>query len=241
MKTISMTAYKRPAYEREVLLSLEKAKRPGWGWFRMNRDSFDCERLGVDANTLKAVSRAFEAGSDFNLHIEDDTVLSPDAIDLCDWFYSSPQRDDYVLLSLHSMSHEDAFARPLALYEAARFCPWGWAITRAMWERWILPEWGGKHRVDPKGWDWSVDLTVQRHGLKVLKPSLSRTRNIGRDGGTYETPGHWDEWTKGLTVSAGGYGTAFEITSKLLFLPPLDDWAVEEIRLEQEEKQYQNG
>jgi hypothetical protein len=190
--------------------------------------------FGVDANTLRAIKAAFDNGSAFNLHVEDDTVLSPDALDLCDWFFDLDERSRYAMLCLHSYSKD--LSQPLAIVEDARFCPWGWAITRAMWYGWVEPEWMGKHRVHPMGWDWSVGLTLQRHGLKVLRPVLSRVRNIGRDNGTYETPEHWDEWAKDLVHSPGGFGNRFEITSRITEMPPVEDWVTEELRLEAGEK-----
>ena len=231
MKTISMTAWRRPDYERQVVNSIGEALRPDWRWFQKFTDApAGPQNRGVDANTLYALQAAFAAGSDFNLHVEDDTVLSPDALDLCDWFYEHPERDNYAMLVLHWMSR--SVEKPLDVLEDARFCPWGWAITRGMWERYFLPEWGGKHRVDPKGWDWSMSLTLQRHGLKVLRPSLSRTRNIGREGGTYETPEHWDSWATDLVHSPGGFGKDFRITDRIVEMPPVEDWAVEEMGLE---------
>jgi hypothetical protein len=247
MKSISMTAYRRPEYEQQVMDSLDSQLTREWQYTVLSRDHVAAvDHRGCDANTLRAIQQAFAYGSDFNLHIEDDTVLSPDALDLCDWFYRLPERDDYVLLNLLAHSkpcrHCDGnfrivpddlcpYCRPLDVLESSRFNSWGWAITRGMWEKWLLPEWNAKNRTHPMGWDWSVGLTIQRHGLKTLHPALSRVKNIGRENGTYETPEHWDSWAKGLVASPGGFGKDFRITDRIQTMPPVDGWVTEEIEL----------
>jgi hypothetical protein len=229
MKSISMTAYRRPEYENQVCKSLApQLQRSAWRFTPCFDAPPPCNR-GCDANTLAAISINFSRGSDFNLHIEDDTVLSPDALDLCDWFYRLPERDDYVLLNL--FAHSKTLDRPLDVLESARFNSWGWAITRGMWEKWILPEWNAKKQTHPMGWDWSVGLTIQRHGLKTLHPALSRVKNIGRENGTYETPEHWDSWAKDLVASPGGFGKEFRITERIAEMPPVDGWVTEELEL----------
>ena len=231
MKTISMTAYRRPEYETTVIASLlvnTPSLRQG-NFLGVCRDQDGEKNIGCDNNTLKAIEGAFEEGSDFNLHLEDDTVLSPDALALCNWFYNLPERDNYVLLNLHAHSKADALERPLDVVESARFSSWGWAITRKQWETVVRPEWNAKKRFHPMGWDWSVGLTIQRHGLKTLRPVLSRVRNIGRENGTYETPEHWDEWAKDLVHSPGGFGRDFRIAERLAAMPPVDEWVTQEL------------
>jgi hypothetical protein len=263
-RSISMTAFSRPDYTLQALYSIAQTQGScEWPFFASvdgvdhpDRDTvllhqchavrevfrsrrpgfpgvhFQEERLGCDANTLQAIQTAFSAGSDFNLHVEDDTVLSPDALELCDWFYRYPKRDDYACLCLHSLSHDES--HPLELVEASTFCAWGWAITREMWERWFLPEWCAKKH-HPRGWDWSMSLTMQKHGLKCLHPVLSRVKNIGRDQGEYETPEHHDEWTKGLVQSRGWHGD-FGVTEFLTddFAQHQEQWYLDELKAEAE-------
>jgi hypothetical protein len=256
MKSISMTAYRRPEYENQVLESVIP-QIAGTAWqFYQTYDREPPDNYGCDRNTLFSISRAFLHGSEFNLHIEDDTVLSPDALDLCDWFWRLPERDDYVLLNLFAYSKSLKCAvckgvgapwnnsasvpctvcgglgnRGLDVLESARFNSWGWAITRGMWEKYLLPEWNAKKQTNPMGWDWSVGLTIQRHGLKTLHPALSRVKNIGRENGTYETPEHWDSWAKDLVASPGGFGKEFRITERIAEMPPVDGWVTEELEL----------
>lgn len=240
MRTISFTGYRRLEYEERVMDSIfgkDDHSGPIHGSQYRFLPCYDMgppNNVGCDANTFRAIQAAFNAGSEFNLHLEDDTVISPDALDLCDWFFRHPERGNYVLLNLHAMSKGGAhpwmgYELPLDLVESARFNSWGWAITRDMWQRYILPEWNQKKHAHPLGWDWSMSLTIQRHGLKTLRPVLSRVLNIGRENGTYETPDHWDSWAKDLVASPGGFGKEFRIAERIGTMPPMEQWVHDEL------------
>jgi hypothetical protein len=238
MKTISVIAYNRPAYLRRVLEALEKCRgvenykvfvsvddaahqletllaahgsMPAmFGHERYHVWAPRCERLGVDWHPKQVYDCIFDLeGSDFNVMLEDDTVPSPDALELADWFCEHGR--EYAYLSLHngSTKPED----PTALEENMRFCPWGWACTREMWQKWFAPNWNCKVN-EPAGWDWSMGVIIQRNGLKCLNPRMSRTLNIGREGGVYETPDHFDSF-HGPTVAHDGSPVEYRIASRL--------------------------
>src|SRR5574340_426440 len=174
MKTIGLTAFRRPEYEKRVMQSVKDLNHIDRGYrFFTFHDRENGGHLGCDRNMFRSISQCFEYGSEFHVQIEDDTLLAPDALDLADWFFNHPERDNYVLLNLHA--HSKDLSQPLDIHEHYGFTSWGWAITREMWERWILPNWGGKHRVHPMRWDWSVSYALRKNGLKTLSPILSRT------------------------------------------------------------------
>ena len=230
MKTISFTGWRRPSYEKQVLASIAKQPEIGEYAFFPCYDKPAPNNIGCDASIFKAVSQAFAAGSEFNLHVEDDTLLSPDALSLCNWFLDELEnRDDYALLNLHA--HSKDISNPLDMVESPKFNSWGWAITANNWYGKIVPEWN-KKKIPPRGWDWSLSLIIQRHGLKTLRPKLSRVLNIGREGGTYESPAHYDSWLRDLVHSPGGFGNDFRIVERITNFPPLDDWAIRELEAE---------
>lgn len=266
MKTISMTAWCRPSYTDRVMDSIRDARGSAeWPFFAsVDGDEhpeqatslghqveqvrrvfqrryagypaarFHRYRIGCNAHIRQAVEMAFDAGSDFNLHVEDDIVLSPDALELCDWFYSLPNRDEYVCLNLFSDWKPEP-GKELSMAEHFSFYPWGWACTRAMWEKYLAPEWDTK-RFGPTGWDWSVGMTIQRHGLKVLRPFLSRALNIGRDQGLHMSPAHWDENFGNQLVSDGTHGKDFHIGQRLPadYAQHPDQWYLDELKAERE-------
>jgi len=249
VKAIAVLAYNRPDYLHRTLTALSACRGIEDYTVVVSVDdgqhqketakvarSFPCvnvkllhyRRLGVDEHPRWLYDVLFR-NHDFIVAIEDDVVPSPDALELCDWFHDLPEQSQYACLCLHS--HSRCPDHPLMVREHMRFSPWGWAFTRDTWNKYLLPEWNLKPETPHGGvgWDWSVNLTIQRHGLKVLYPSLSRTLNIGRERGTYENPVSWDEWTRGLIASDGTYGNRYRIASHL---PPgyeqdVDCWVKE--------------
>jgi len=220
--TVTICAYDRPDYLLQVLESLHAAMElcPE---FQINRILLGIDHGGMDNEVLVQDSRVLEVirwpqhlgvsehprrllqhvfmelRSDFNLHLEDDTVLAPDALRLVEWFRSL-MPDPAHILSLHSHvlplhpddPHTEVWRPDPALVKPRdTFGVWGWATTAYVARRYILPWWNHR-REEPIGWDWSLTDTVRRHGLKVLSPALSRVRNIGRDGGVHATPETWD-------------------------------------------------
>jgi hypothetical protein len=189
-----------------------------------------------------------DTNSDFNVMLEDDTVPSADTLELANWFYENGQYEAgltadfmrehgrfppetesgrYAYLSLHngSTKQED----PSALEENMRFCPWGWACTREMWQKWFAPNWNCKVN-EPRGWDWSMGVIIQRNGLKCLNPRMSRTLNIGREGGVYETPDHFDSF-HGPTVAHDGSPVEYRIASRLPagYAQDVESWVKEAV------------
>lgn len=164
------------------------------------------EHLGVSEAPRRLLQYAFsELGTSFNVHIEDDILISPDALRLCLWFerlsYFDPAWDkrSRILLSLHS--HSQTLERPEAVIPRRDFGVWGWACPRFTWNTWIAPYWNHK-RTGKIGWDWSVSKTMKDNGLSALCPVLSRSRNIGREGGVHQRPEEFDQEMTGL-VAAG--------------------------------------
>jgi hypothetical protein len=208
------------------------------------------KHFGVDDHPKNVYDIVFgNQQSDFNVMLEDDVVPALDALELADWFYENGQfqaglsadfvRDRkeipeyesgrYAALLLHSGSTDQS--NPLALNELSRFCPWGWATTREMWDRWWAPNWNCKQNEPCHGRDFSMGVVIQRNVLKCLKPALSRSLNIGREGGVYETPGHHDEWTKGLVSSDGTHGKEYFVQGRLQpgYDNDMDGWVKEAV------------
>jgi len=257
MKTISVIGYNRPEYltrtltalsqcrgieDYEIIVSVDDAANQmdtlvtahsfaAASWHdRFHVWAHPFGKLGVNRHPRDVYDHLFSwFQTDFTVVFEDDIVPSPDALELCDWFYNLPTRDEYACLLLHGATKDQS--NPLRVDEFNRFCPWGWAFTRAAWENIFRPEWNAKPETPSggTGWDWSCGLTIQRHALKVLVPVLSRTLNIGREGGTYESPDNWDEWAKELVASDGTHGKDYLIGNRLPagYEKDVDSWVTE--------------
>jgi len=105
LRVITMTAYRRPAYIREVLAALAQCDgiadwlllpnvEPGHeeviDAFRQwsaceSRLAVNKERMGLNRNTQEALVRALLLRAAVVVHLEDDTVPSPDALRYFDW------------------------------------------------------------------------------------------------------------------------------------------------------------
>ena len=108
------------------------------------------EHMGVSEAPRRLLQYVFmERQSEFNVHLEDDTVLSPDALALAEW-YRSEQRTDprmwdkIVCLNLFAYSGADADACPERVARTHRFGSWGWACTYLSWWLWFSHHWNAK-------------------------------------------------------------------------------------------------
>ena len=216
MRTITLVAYNRLGYLKQLVASLQTNILDGYTLFigveptdqtvvdfcqkldfmptvvTLNR-----QRLGVSANPLATISRAFDSGSEFNIALEDDLVISPDALDLAEWFRCL-QNNNYFCLNLFNYGSDPNQAE--LVMELDHFAPLGWACTARVWFDWILPNW----TVDARGWDFSVNSVLATYGpKKVLAPQLARANHIGRDGGAHCTPELHDRFFSCLRISDG--------------------------------------
>lgn len=254
MKSIVVIAHRRPEYLRKCLHAIRTC-RAIEGWFvAINVDGpetdpqvIQCQEVafefqsvygaccyisevndGVNKNNFIGIHREFIGAVDAVLVVEEDVILAPDALQLCDWFLTHPERDNYACLLLHAFSEQPQ--DPVAMQECMRFCPWGWLVTHEMWERWFKPNWNCK-KVPPFGWDWALGYIIQKHGLKSLRPRMSRVRNIGREGGVYETPEHYDSF-HGRNLVHDGSPAAYEIVDRLgpdYAAVEMEQWVKEEL------------
>lgn len=173
---------------------------------------------------LLALSRAFEEhGSELNLSIEDDAILTPDAALLADWFWEchGGPASEYLLMAM--CNHRD-FGRgenpggvpndPSYVAESAHIAaPFAWCMSKWQWP-FVRDSWNCK-KVNPSGWDWSLSYAMRLARKRALHPILSRCQNIGREGGVHEYPEWFDKSQGGLTYSDGTYAGCYEIVVRI--------------------------
>lgn len=195
-------------------------------------------KMGVGGNHFIAQQRAYEEhGADHNVLIEDDAVVTPDALVLADWFfekYGHPL-SDYLLLGM--CNHRD-FGTPRAnmpdhpqyLAEALHIpSPFAFAMSNHQWP-FVKATWHMKKKY-PVGWDWSLSMAMRMSRRKCLHPVLSRCKNIGREDGTNETPATFDQTQVGIRYSPGDYLGPYEVAARMedsQLLRP-DPWMVAEL------------
>jgi len=238
VKTITLVAYKRPDYTAEALRGLAQCNGvsefdrisifidPGFDevasvcrtWVdRLPIPVSVCvneSQLGVAGNPFRAYSFVMdELGSELNVAIEDDAVLSPDALELALWFYKEhgAEKSRYAFLNLcdHYQYRGAGLNRggvpndlSLIAESINLSAPFAWCFTKNQWP-FIKRNWN-KNQRSIWGWDWSLRFAMRMEGWISLTPVVSRCRNIGRLNGTWETGETF--WIQlGLLHSDGSY------------------------------------
>lgn len=216
MKTITLVVNDRPTYLEQTLEALRLCCLDDYTMFigvePGNADVLtmcrsitfmrtvvcvNSRRLGVSDNPLETIRRAFAAGSQLNVALEDDVVLAPDALHLCNWF-ETLDASDALCLCLFTYGSDST--KPREVVARSHFTPLGWCTTRGMWSNRIEPKW----MCDPRGWDFSINkILADSPGMYVLQPLWSRSNHIGRIGGTHCTPEYHDQTFARLEISDG--------------------------------------
>lgn len=215
LRVITMTAYRRPAYTREVLDALAKCAgvtdwlllptvEPGHDeviaafrdWTASDiRLQVNRERLGLNRNTQEALFRAQQLKPEIVLHLEDDTVPSPDALLYFDWAVRELLIPDVKSSDGHQILLASGYNKPKTepLPEQSRTCdtrpiwtPWGWAVDRPRL-LWLLANWCTRN---PKCFTCRFRGAYRATRREVF-PLLSRIQNIGYEQGEN---GRTPEW-----------------------------------------------
>lgn len=245
MKTISVLAYNRPHYLKQCLEALAKCRGVQDYVVIVSHDGPDTmplsqigdtglqaieiaqqENLGIDHHNKVIYDLAFKhVGSDFHIALEDDAVLTPDALELAEWFYNHPHRDGYRYLNLgdpkYSTAESVVFSKgrvvpDRALYSSAWcFTKKSWSLMRDVWNCRLLTQ---------KGWDWSLSYHMSDTWV-ALSPELSRVKNVGREG-VHSYPEFFDANIAGAVVSNGEPTKDYYIDS--VEPHPLGDWWMKE-------------
>jgi len=235
LRTITITGWKRPHYLRKSLETLaqndlkspDSRKLKDWKLYCFLEpgcaetvkvcEEFDWphkeiivnrKRMGVRENPFAALCRVFNDDSKMNIYLEEDVVLSKDAIRMANWYWDITRADQERWLSLNYFHNGSNPADPVGLLESKAFNALGVVMTRPSWERWFKPSWHddskskqawGKHYI---GWDWAItSMMAIEKPLMTLTPAFSRSNHIGREGGVHATPKFHDQHFNNLPIN----------------------------------------
>lgn len=193
MKTISIPTNNRPALLHRCLESLRNAvgiadwtlvfscepnqtvcdmvTKISWApvYFSRNPVQFGCWD-----NTFRAAELAMAVGSEVNLYIEDDLVVSPDVLILADQW----RKTSYPILALR---RPDETRRPeptkVANFPGGLFgdgFAWRrneWPLVRAAW-----------FAAGYSMWDWAMEGELKKRHMTQARPLIHRSQNIGIEG-----------------------------------------------------------
>lgn len=135
--------------------------------------------FGVTWNSIQAWNYIFEKKkSFFNLFLEEDVILSPDAINLTNWFINNYFNDPTKMaIILHNYTKTPINNTICKLYK--RFTTFGMGITSKIW----FDLYRNNITSDMRGWDFSIDKLLKSNtNLYTVLPEFSRANHIGKYG-----------------------------------------------------------
>lgn len=143
---------------------------------------------GARDNMYQVLSYAFKIGSDFNVHLEDDYLLSPDAIDLASWYYEMFKNDPLAYMSYGLFNWQSRGEDFSGVETADAFHGLGWCTFKEGWEACYDKCWYddilARKYANAYGWDWAVQAAFKEYKYKSIIPLISRTSHVGRINGT---------------------------------------------------------
>lgn len=199
MKAITITGYRRPHYMQEALESLKKNNTEGYTLFcglePGNQAVVDvCSSvdyiptkievnhkiLGVRDNPYHLLRKVFNLGATEVVYIEEDIILSPDTLDLCNWYFNLPDVNNHLCLNLYNHDSKSTLD-PSDVLPGKGFSSLGIAMTKYQWDTFFSKLW----HTHKSGWDFSFTQILEGGKIKNLSPAVSRTHHIGRFGGVH--------------------------------------------------------
>lgn len=219
---ITLVCHNRPEYLKRVLDSIRANVYTGAKLFVCEDNATQAVRdvvaaidwiplrveqtnLGINYANRHIYRIASMCGAEYVCAVEDDTAMAPDCLHLVRW----AMERNFCMLNCFSPStaSNTAPAHVQALRMVNRFCPWVWMFkSKFFWD--VLQKYW---MLDQRGWDWSMLTTIQSLGIPVLEPILSRSINIGREGGVNYTPELYDKEFAAHVASSSTEYTGYNI------------------------------
>ena len=153
---------------------------------------------GARDNMYNVLRHAFdEMGSEFNVHLEDDFILSPDAFNLANWYYNNFKDKPLTYMSYGLFSWASAGKDFEGVTAAESFHGLGWCAFKENWDICYGKYWYddvlARKYADAFGWDWAMQAAFKEFNWRSLVPCISRTFHNGREGGTCCTVPFYDK------------------------------------------------
>jgi hypothetical protein len=147
--------------------------------------------LGITKDLASTLELAFDLGVTQFVYLEDDILVSPDALRLAHWYFTHPKySDDQAGLAFcrEESAGNDASRPAEVAMHSSRFglLGQGWAFTRNQYVTFIRPYWSHWHPACPtEAWDYNLAVWAQVLNKSVWRPRLSRSRHCGAVGSSW--------------------------------------------------------
>ena len=157
-------------------------------WFRLVPDIAK-KKQGCNYTVKKALDMAWEDNPDFVLMIEDDIIISDDALMYIEWA-AERYKDDTITRTIGLWKSKNGwnFNKPLPKSELFKideqvwFTCWGWGTWPDRWkemsENWTTGD-------DSHDTSWDMIVYGHLNNRKEVVPSISRAYNCGELNGTH--------------------------------------------------------
>lgn len=144
-------------------------------------------QLGATLNTFMAYQMAFRNKADAVLYLDDDMVLSPDALQLCDWYLGAYEKDAFDAgICLCRTDETNDTTRPNSV---ATNDTWmglvgqGYCVTAAQWHNFVKRRfWAWEPHYGGDDYDWAIGHSAVEMHMRILRPRLSRSQHTGITG-----------------------------------------------------------
>jgi hypothetical protein len=219
--TISIVAYKRPLYFEQLLRSLVRNDLNNWRIFIQIEPSSETSKmlkcieqyladfnttvftnkkiLGARNNPHVLLEKVFDSGSNLNIHLEEDIIISSDITKLAQW-YSHQDLTSTMCLNLVSnscfssgviFSKEQKYSN--YIIKSKLFNSIGLIFNRNQWFKHIKKNWMNlpqdfcNHNGIPlQGWDIALyDYLLHTNNLHTMSCLYPRATHTGIDGGEH--------------------------------------------------------
>jgi glycosyltransferase involved in cell wall biosynthesis len=156
-------------------------------WFRLVPDIAK-KKQGCNYTVKKALDMAWEDNPDFVLMLEDDIIISDDALMYVEWA-ADQYKDDKSVRTIGLWSHDKGYSLPAKLKETDLgqvmkqnyFTCWGWGTWEDRWEE-MSSTWTTGD--DSHNSSWDVIMSSHLGDRVEILPSIARAYNCGEHGGT---------------------------------------------------------
>lgn len=140
---------------------------------------------GCNASIVACMDWGFESGSDFHVHLEDDTLPHHDFLRFMEWS-ARRFRDDKSVFSASGYAYSDRGGHPMNALARKWFTPWGWGTWSDRWSE-------ARGQIDVTATlSWDCQITRIRGERSEVFPQVGRILNIGQHGGAYNNPELWE-------------------------------------------------
>ena len=147
--------------------------------------------LGIRKNPFTALEYAFNMGSIFNLHLEDDILCSKNIFHLLYYFYKNRSNEYFMYGMFNYIDKNENYNKLYKLNIVEGFLGYGWCITDKVWKI-IKEQWFINPVKIHNAWDWSLNNYMNTNRLKCLNVSYPFTKHFGEIG-TYSSKEHIDK------------------------------------------------